>query len=242
MTEGVKDQETAIPGNEVKPQSGLSDKEMNFRKLETDRNESRERAMRAEYEAALLKQKIEMYEKQNAPKEADPLEGVEDYIDPNRYKADQARRDARLKKEAEDIARRTYAEEKREDDKKNHVQRLKSEFSDFDQIMTEKNIVHFEQTNPEFLQTVQYVTDDYERKKLAYTFFKRNLPAKEEQRQSIKEKVEENARNPYYIPAGSGTPSAVDFDLKSPQARKDAYEKLKAAQRRPIGGGLTPSR
>jgi hypothetical protein len=61
-----------------------------------------------------------------------------------------------------------------------------------------------------------------------------NAPKKEE-KISIKEKVEENTKNPYYIPSSASIPSAVDFDIKSPQARRQAYEKLKAAQRNPIG-------
>jgi len=239
MTEGVKDQATAEPEKkEVIPQQTVSDKELNFRKLEQAREEQAQRAYKAEMETALLKQRLEMLEAQQRPPEVDPLDGVEDFIDPNRYRADQAKREARLKKEAEIIAEKKFEEYKRRDDKQNHVQRLKSEFRDYDEVMNEQNIVHFEKTNPEFVQTLLHVQDDYERKKLAYNYFRRNLQPKEEIKQSIQSKVEENQRNPYYIPAGSGNPtSAVDYDLKSPQARENAYAKLKAAQRRSIGGG-----
>lgn len=238
MTEGVNEQEIANP--ETKTEVSVSDKEYNFRRLEAAKEEAKERAMKAEMENSLLKQRLEMLEQRLEPKEQDPLEGVEDYVDPARHKASlyqlEKRLEKRLKKEAEEAAERKLQEQA----KQNHMVRLRSEYPDYDQIMNEKNVMHFEQTNPEFLQSMTYVQDDYERKKLAYNFFKKNLKAPEP-KPSIKEKVEENAKNPYYIPPGSGSPAAVDFDIKSPEARRAAYEKLKMAQRKPIGsGGLSP--
>jgi hypothetical protein len=234
MTEGVKDQASANLDNTVNSRTASSDKELNFRRLEAQRDEARERAARMEQEAASMKQRLEALEERTRPKEIDPLEGAEDY-DPARIKAHLEQRDRRLKKEAEDITERKFQEYKKKEEKQNHEQRLKSTFKDYDEVMTEDNVVHFEQTNPEFIASLLHITDDFERKKLAYGHFKRNLPSKEE-RPSIKARVEENKENPYYIAPGSGTPAAVDFDIKSPKARQDAYAKLKAAQRKPIGG------
>jgi len=62
-----------------------------------------------------------------------------------------------------------------------------------------------------------------------------------EETTSIKDKIEENSKNPFYIPPSAATPAAVDFDVKSPQARRQAYEKLKQAQRNPIGNGAVRS-
>ncbi len=239
MTEGVIDQETAAPElREVNPRPVVSDKELNFRRLEEAREEDRQRAFKAEMESALLKQRLEMLEKTTSPRESDPLEGVEDFVDPARYKADQARREVRLKKEAEEIAERKFREYQQKNKQETHEDTLRNKYSDYDQVMTKENIMQFQETNPEFIKSLQYINDDTERKTLAYQFFKRNMKPKEDLRQAIKDKVRDNAANPVMIGAGSGTPAsstdAIDFDVSSPQARATAYAKLKAAQRRPI--------
>lgn len=236
MTEDVNTQENVTP--EQKPEVAFSENaRQNFARLEKAKEDERERRIKAEMEHALMKQKLEMLEARNQPQEKDPLDDVVDYVDPANYKADQERRERRLKKEAEEIAERKFREFKQLDEQQNHMQRLQYEHSDYKDVMNETNVVALEQTNPEFVQSLLHIKDDYERKKLAYNFIKRSRNATQEVKPSIKDKIEENARNPYLIPSGSGTPSAVEYDLKSPAARSAAYAKLKAAQRNPIGGG-----
>lgn len=234
MSEGVQ-ADLAESVKEDKPQSTMSDNAReNFRRLEEAKEAERERRVQAEQESALLKQRLEMLEQRNQPKEVDPLDEDEDY-DPKRLKAALDQRERRFKKEAEEIATRKFEEYKNKEQKQNHMSRLKSENHDYDSVMTTENIVALEKANPEFVQSLMRISDDYERKKLAYNYLKRTQAVSKAP--SIKEKVEENSKNPYHIPAGSGVPAAVDFDLKSPQARQAAYAKLKAAQRQPIGGG-----
>jgi len=236
MTEGVKEQEPlAAPVKEERPQLASDNARENFRRLEQAKEEERERRVKAEMENALMKQRLEMLERANQPIEKDPLADVQDYVDPVSLKAVLSQERQRLKKEAEEIADKKLREWKEQEYKQNHMQRLKSEYPDFGNVMTEENVVKFEQSYPEFVQSLLHIQDDYERKKLAYNFFKRNTP-KEETKSSIKEKVEENAKNPYHIPSGSGIPAAVEYDLKSKSAREAAYAKLKAAQKNPIGG------
>lgn len=237
MSEGVKEQDAAALVKEDKPQPVFSEKAReNFERLERAKEEERERRVKAEMDAALLKQRLEMLEQKLQPQEQDPLDGVEDYVDKDRFKAAIEQNNRRLKKEAEEIAERKLKEWKQQEYQQTHMQRLQSEYPDYGQIMTQDNVARFEQSHPEFVQSLLHIQDDYERKKLAYNFFKRNTP-KEEPKPSIKEKVEENKTNPYYIPSGSGVPSAVEFDLKSKSAREAAYAKLKAAQKNPIGSG-----
>lgn len=236
MTEDVNTQEAVTP--EQKPEAAFSENaRQNFARLEKAKEDERERRIKAEMDHALLKQKLEMLEARNQTPERDPLDDVVDYVDPTNYRADQDRREKRLKKEAEEIAERKFREFKQLDEQQNHMYRLQQEHNDYKEVMNEGNIVALEQTNPEFVQSLLHIKDDYERKKLAYNFIKRNRAVTPEARPSIKDKIEENARNPYLIPSGSGTPSAVEYDLKSPAARSAAYAKLKAAQRNPLGGG-----
>jgi hypothetical protein len=237
MTEGVKEQEPlAEPVQNEKPQLTSDNTREHFRRLEQAKEDERERRVKAEMENALMKQRLEMLEIQNRPQEKDPLADVQDYVDPTSLKAAFAQERQRLTKEAENIADRKLKEWKQQEDKRTHLQRLKSEYPDFGSVVNEDNVVRFEQSHPEFVQSLLYVEDEYERKKLAYNFFKRNTPQPEAARPSIKEKVEENSKNPYMIASGSGVPGAVEYDLKSPQARQAAYAKLKAAQRNPLGG------
>lgn len=232
MTESVK-QEVATPEKKAEAIQ-TSDKELNFRKLEQAREAEREARMRAEMQAEMLKKEIESIKEMMKPPEKDPLDGIDDIVDPQILKAKFAKERETLAREAERIAKQTYERLEQEKNKSNFLQRLKQEHADFDQVMTENNIAKLEETNPVFLKAVLQIPDEYERRKIAYEYIKSNQVRKEE-KPSIQEKVQENMTNPYYIPPGSGTPTAVDYDLHSPLARKQAYEKLKQAQRRPIG-------
>lgn len=237
MTDGVNNAEIATQ-QESSPQ--VTDKELNFRRLEAIRDQEREARIRAEMHAQAMHKELEAIKQMLQPKEADPLDDVEDYVDATRLKAKLEKERASFKKEAEEIARRTYEEKDREREQKNFLGRLKAEYRDFDEVMTESNLAQLEKTNPVFLKAVLAIPDDYERRKLAYEYLK-NSRAPTEERASIKEKVEENARNPYYIPPTSGTPAAVEFDLHSKEARNQAYAKLKQWQRRPIGSSPAKS-
>jgi hypothetical protein len=244
MNEGVTNQEIATPEKE-KPQEGLSDKEINFRRLEAAREIEREARVRAEMQAEAMRNELEEIKKMLQPKETDPLDDAEDYVDPARLRAKLEKERAHFKKEAREIAKQTVREEREQEEKRNFLQRLKGQFSDYDQVMNEANIANLEKADPVFIETVLQVPDDYTRRLTTYKKLKsmqQVAPKTEEKAPSIKERVEENAKNPYYIAPSVATPSGVDFDVKSKEARTQAYEKLKAAQRRPVGNAAMPSR
>jgi hypothetical protein len=91
--------------------------------------------------------------------------------------------------------------------------------------------VNLEKTDPLFVETVLEIPDDYARRVKTYKRLK-SLNSAPAQQPSIKEKIEENARNPFYIPSSVATPpGGVDFDVSSKEARAQAYAKLKAAQK-----------
>ena len=231
MEESVKTQETAAPVSQENA------KELNFRKLEASREEEREKRIRAEMEAQHLKQRIEALEQRDRPPEIDPLENLstDDLLDPNRLKVTlqnkMLKERNQYKKEAEQMTRQILDEER----KKDFMGRLKSNYRDYDDVMTQDNINTLGQSNPEFVRSLNHVSDDYERGELIYTYLKRNHK-KEEPKPSIKDKVEENAKNPYLINSSIGTPapSAIDFDVSSKAAREAAYARLKKAQKNPI--------
>lgn len=236
MTSGVP-QESASP-EKTEVSQGLSDKEINFRRLEAARDADREARIRAEMAAEQMRSELMEIKQMLAPKDIDPLDGVEDYVDPARLKAKLEKERSHFKKEAKEIAERTYEEHKKKDDAANFLSRLKSDFRDYDEVMNETNIIQLEKTDPVFLEAAMEVSDDYKRRQMTYKKIKSMQVAKPaNEGMSIKEKVEENTKNPYFIAPSSGTPSAVEFDTRSRSAREKAYEQLKAAQRRPIGNG-----
>ena len=233
MVEGVKES-VPVQTDTMKDPQSLSDKSReNFAKLEAAKEVEREARIRAEMQNEILRQEMQEIKNFLKPKEEDPLDGVEDYVDPARLKAKLAQERANIIREAEKIAKKTYEEHKQAEEKNDYLNRLKRSYSDYDSVVTEDNIANLHRSNPTLAQSLIKIGDDYARRELAYHYMKANTPKKEVP--SIKEKVEENARNPFLIPSGSGTPTAVEFDLRSPQARDDAYSKLKSAQRRPIG-------
>lgn len=236
MDESVN-QDVAVPAEVKSTQQVLSDKELNFRRLEQEREREREARIRAEMQAQMMQQEIENIKQLLKPKEKDPLDDIGEMDDTSQIKAKfQKKLDlerATFERKAEEIARKTYEEQKKQDEQKNYLQRLKSEFRDYDDVMTENNIASLEQQNPVFLKAILQIGDEYERRKLAYEYLRAGTKKPDES--SIKNKVEENQKNPYFIPASTGTPTAVEFDIRSKSARDQAYQKLKQAQRGPIG-------
>ena len=236
MTLGVKEEQVAATP-EAKATDGQSEKSReNYRRLEAAKESEREARIRAEMQNEQLRREMQEIKSMLAPKEKDPLDDVEDYVDPARLRAKLQLERAQFQKEAERIALDIYEKRQREDEQKNHVSRLKSEYRDYDEVMNPDNIVRLEKENPVLLESILEIQDPYKQKKLAYNYLKQSTP-KPAEVPSIKSKVEENLRNPYHIEASSGTPSAVQFDVNSKSAREEAYRKLKAAQRRPIGDG-----
>jgi len=238
MTDGVINQAAAAPET-VEPQKLASDKAReNFARLEASKQVERDARIRAEMEREMLQKQInEMKLAQSSKEEPDPLDGVDDYIDKERLQLIRKKDRATFQKEAEEIANRTYETRRKDEDKRNFLPKLKSQFGDYDSVMTEQNIAELEQSSPAFVNSVLKIADDYERRLLTYEYLKAKKANKVEDRTSIKQRVEENQQNPYYVPPGSGTPTAMDFDIKSKSARDSAYAKLKEAQRRPIGNG-----
>jgi hypothetical protein len=221
---------------EQKP-AGTSDKELNFRKLEAAREAEKEARIRSEMREEQLRKELQDIRAMLQPPEKDPLDDADEYVDAAKLRAKLAKERAAYQKEAQEIAEKTYRQQRELEDKKNFLGRLKSEFHDFDQVMSDENLENLQKIDPFFIETAMALPDDYAKRKMTYQKIKHmeaNKP-KAEPAPTIQDKVAENAQNPFYIAPSVATPSAVDFDVKSPIAREQAYAKLKAAQRRPIG-------
>ena len=242
MTEGVNIQGDVLPDNKTAPAEGLSNKELNFRRLEAEREKEREARIRAESQTEAMQKELKKIEEMLRPKEVDLVDLIQDMsdLDPTKLKAILAQREANFKREAREIAKETLREEREQDKKTNFRDHLRRQYQDYDTVMNEQTIAAIQEREPDAVDAISAIEDPYVRCEKAYLFFKKRMARQvEKQPESVKEKVEENMMNPYMIPAGSATPpySGVEFDVSSPSMRKQAYDKLKAAQRRPIGNG-----
>jgi len=239
MSDDVNSQETVPPETAAPSQEALSNKELNFRRLEAAREAEREARIKAEMQAEAMRRELADIKEMLKPKETDPLDDVEDYVDPARLRAKLEKERARSNKEARAIAEQIYEEHKQKDEKENFLPRLKMQYPDYDQVMNETNLAALEQADPVFIKAILANKDEKERRMLAYEKIKSmQVQQKPKTEPSIKERVEENSKNPYYIQPTVGTSaSAIDFDISSKSAREAAYAKLKAAQKLPIGGG-----
>lgn len=238
MTEGVNSQEVA------QPEKKASDKEFNFRRLEAEREKEREARIKAELEAQMRQKELEEIKEYLKPKEKDPFDDSDDVIDPelrSRIEAKLAKERSTFERKAEEIAKSTYERiqrEKEEAEKKNYLQKLRGEFKDYDDVVSEQNLAVMFEKDPVFAEAALKIPDDYDRRKLVYARIKALGP--QEEAPSVKDKVLENQKNPYHVPSGSApTSNAVDYDLNTRESREAAYKRLKQAQRRPIEPRLT---
>lgn len=246
MTEGVNDQVTAKPEEKgAQFQESLSDKELNFRRLEAARDQEREARIRAEMQAQNLLKEVENIKLMLQPKERDPLEDIQDFsdLDRDKLRAILAQREAQIEKRFEKNLTQKLDEYERNKRRTNFRDELRKVYHDYDSVMNEDVIAKIQEREPEAVDAIAAIEDPYVRCEKAYHFMKKRsmTHTSQEASPSIKEKVAENMQNPYFFPSGTGTPQAnldaVEFDVKSAAAKKSAYDKLKTAQRRPVGNG-----
>lgn len=227
MTEGVT-QETAAPEKTVN-----QDKEVNFRRLETAWEREKEARYQAEMKSQLLQKEIEMIKASLAPVERDPLDEIEDFSDPVQVKEKINKKLngmlSSFERKAKEIVEKTVDEK----NKVNWDKRLKKDYPDYMDVVTPEACTKLEQSDPLFLQTALKLQDEYDRGEAVYQYLKRQKKAPQP---SIQEKVENNKKNNYLIPDSHGIPTAaIEFDVSTRKSRDEAYAKLKAAQRGPIG-------
>lgn len=238
MTTGVTDQAIAAP-EQVVTQQAASDKELNFRRLEEARERDREERLKAQFERDALKQQLDAILQASKPKEPDILDGLEQdsYVDVAKFRAVQEKQRSIVLKEAEERARQAARDEFEQLNKKDYRRRLQSEFSDYNQVVTDESIKRFAEENPILADTlVQYVPDQFEQGKRIYLELKKSKAALQtEVKPSVQDKVTANQTNPFYHQGMSGaTGTDIDFNVGDRSQRDAAYARLKAAQKNPV--------
>lgn len=244
MPEQVDVREPVIPAQQAtdkEPEKKISDKEINFERLRK-KAEATEAAYQDSQE--LIRQqaqmldalKSQMQQQQPPQQQRDVWDDIPDgeLIDKDKLRRTLERERANVRKEAEEIARAAF----QKIDKENFAYKLKSQYPDYDQVLTRDNAQKLEERDPEYAALLTEVSDDFKRRELAYKRIKKMLNEQKPPETKAQEVVNENKKsNYYYSPVGQGAmnnPYAFEFDVRSPEARTAAYAKLKAAQKRSL--------
>lgn len=217
-------------------QGAQNDREVNFAALR-----KKTEALEAELQKRdhMMQQQHQMIQQlQNRfPEQRDELDSIPDdeLLDKAKFKKLIDKERSSMRKEAEEVARQTY----QKIDSENYQQKLYSAFPDYDQVVSSANAEKLQEKDPEFMSLLAEVKDEYKRREMAYKKMKKLAQAEEDARPKVKAQdvVNENRQtgSNFYSSGGQGpsaNPYAFEFDVRSPEARTKAYERLKAAQKR----------
>lgn len=214
-----------------------SDKEYNFARLRQEKERAIATAEQAIAEKRLLEAEVEkirgQQHKMRVP-EMDEEDEVDDepYINRKGLKKVLSRFDqnmeSKIDERAQAIARRILDEERQ----KNFVFQLKSEYRDFGDVVTAETLEKLDKTNPRMAAIIDRMPDGYEKGQMVYETIK-TMGLNKKPEASVKEKVEQNMRNPYYHPstAGQGATAMGDFSDAGKKAAFDKVQALKSARR-----------
>lgn len=226
-----------------------SDKEINLRKLVKQNKALEQQNQMVSQELAQMRQMIEMSRTmmpQQAVREISPYEkyGLEPggLVEADKFITALAKEredmEKRFEKKAEEAAERLF--EKRQN--ASFGERISMRYPDYDQVINEENMHLLEEEDPEFVESLNDVKDEFKRRELAYKKTKRILNSRapvsisrpEEPRIPAQTIVDQNKKAAYgYTPTGGGQITS-NLDWKSfhssPSAQKQAYEKLKQMQ------------
>lgn len=228
--DGVKT-DVAPVDQAVQAEAKQNDKEFNFARLRQEKERAVAAAQEAMAEKERLQLEIEKVRAQAQKMRAPELED-EDEVDDEPYvnrkglkrvlsKLDQSIEN-KIDERAQAIAKRILEEERQ----KNFVFQLKSEYRDFNEIVTADSLEKMQNANPRMAAIIDRMPDGYEKGQMVYETIK-TMGLHKKPEPSVKERVEQNQRNPYYHPTTSGQGTAAMGDF-SEAGRKAAYQKIQS--------------
>lgn len=212
--EAVQPQEESGPTPEADQAQEKSDKELNFQRL-------REAKQQLERENRELR---EWRERESAPKEKPPEEEIsiedDDLVEGKVVK--------KIYSELKDLKkfRQSYEEEKIA----SIPDRLKTKFSDFDQVVTQENVEKLKHAEPELYASITAGGDLYAKGVSAYKTIKAMGIVKEDPYVSQKEQVQKNQSRPASVQAikGQGALSEANIFAKglTPELKKQLQQEM----------------
>jgi len=210
--------------NQEQSQAQVSDKELNFRKLEAKYQQelANERAMRLEAE-----KQAQALSKSHNVEPDDDEDDSEPYVDHKR-----------LNKKLDKFGKNTNTniQKAMQEAKELAKEELKAELflenhGDFHQVLEKAD--QFAEKHPKLAENILRMPAGFERQKLVYHTMKElGMDKPKVPEQTIQQKIDANRKAPYYQPTGVGASpyqSASDF---SQSGQKQAYDKMKELQSR----------
>lgn len=231
--DGVK-AEVAPAEQNVQVEAKQNDKEFNFARL----RQEKERAVALAEQAMAEKQRLEaevekiraQAEKMRAPEfEDDDEQDDEPYVNRKGLKKVLSKLDRSIESKIEERIEAATKRALEEERQKNFVFQLKSEYRDFNDVVTADTLEKLQTTNPRMAAIIDRMPDGYEKGQMVYETIK-TMGLHKKPEPSVKEKVEQNMRNPYYYPSTTGHGSAQMGDF-SEAGKKAAFEKIEALKK-----------
>jgi hypothetical protein len=211
-----------------------SDQEINFANLRKKTEALEAQLQEKEQMMQRQQQMLDQMQSRFQPP-ADEFDSLadDDFIDKAKLKRIREKDREAFLKEAEQVARQTY----QKIDSENFANKLKFAYPDYEEVVNQSNAEKLQEKDPLFMKALAKVTDEFERREMAYLKMKELGKQQEAPKVKAQDVVEENrkiAANSY-TPSGQGpmnNPYAFEFDVRSKEARTKAYERLKSAQKR----------
>jgi DNA repair exonuclease SbcCD ATPase subunit len=219
-----------VTSAEVSQEQKISDKELNFRALES---KFQRQVEQINQEKERLARELEEVKRLRNSRNDEEDDDSEPYVDKKRLekklKSFERDLDEKIDRKAEEKAQRLL--EKREQE--NWLEQ-NPDFYD----VVQGHAQRFFEKAPRLAEAILKMPDNFERKKLVYHNIKSlGIDRPEVKPSSIQEKVDANRRSPYYQPSGVGSAPYAQVGDFSEAGKKQAWEqvqKLKANLR--LGG------
>jgi len=227
---GVKDQETAVPesnSEEVSPSQVDGDdkpkeksKEFNFAKLREKTESFEKKNQMLENEIKELKKAMESKNVSTHSVEEEELEK----LDPDDILTVQ-----QAKKLSEKQAKKIVQEMFEKQERASLPAKTKSQFSDFDDIMTKENIEKFEQEEPGLAEACAKSSNPWES---TYKLLKKLIvPSQDTRKNEAQKKLEENEKRPGSLNSVPKKSPLSDANAWAEASKKELYAEMMRAAR-----------
>jgi hypothetical protein len=238
----MPDEETMDVGQDVQEVVQPTDSVQQSERQEEAQVVQQQKRNDAEYNWAETRRKMDMLERENRehkemllklqqkqlPPEEDELEGLAD---------DDILTVSQARKLAQKISRQTAQESYRERDAATVDDRMRSKFSDYDDIVTSENLELLKKNDPELAMSLQRLADDpYSQSMAAYKMLKRAGYSPQKQSQTLeKRKALENSQKPMSVNSVSkqssiGNVASFENGL-TPDLKKQMWAEMQQAMK-----------
>jgi len=198
------------------------EKELNFERLRKQLEQERSARMQAEEKAKQLEQERTQQPKKDPQAYEEEEESNEPYVDHKHLNRKFARFEQNFEKKVDQLAEQKARALLEQEKQQTYVKQN----PDFTNVLTQENIQKFADQHPAIAERMLRMPDNFDRQALLYEQIKALGAKKEEPKQSIQGKIEQNRRGAFYQPSGiPNAPYAMTGDF-SPSGQKNAYEKL----------------